>query len=375
MINNNRLALKYSCFFCTSLLFFLSYLDILRTNIVLGTGIKYIEYSLYLFMALFCFINPLKIRKREFYIWTISVIVILVSSILSRDFALCKAVILMFFLRGSDFKQICKRLFYATFLTLAIGIVLYALDISNSGVTRRGYTALGFYHPNSVGLLITLMVLSFVLWKENYVNKKNIWISSIFGFLAFAITGSRTSLMILIVVPIIYLICGHFKNLNKSNSIFKYILYNFPSILYVVSYMAAKYVLESEVLAIIDKMVSLRLSLFNIELVKYGVSIIGKDVELVYTDNVQSQLWGGFFDSITVDSTYMIYILKLGIMSYLVMAFVFYCSIKKAFANNDFMIAVVSIALAIYGFYEGNFIQPYCFFTCFYCICKKSCLD
>lgn len=250
--------------------------------------------------------------------------------------------------------------------SLALSVLLFLAGVSDSGVTRRGYIALGYEHPN---VLAEVIFIIFMLWLAEYASviKKNKMYAVIFAMAAsiFVLTGSRTPSVLLILFPILSGIVKFGLKKNKESRLMRIMGEVSQSVVILVTYLTALLLPNRGWIQAIDLLVNNRIFLNYYALNKYGIKLFGQAVTLQDT-GVYNNVRGLYNWDTTVDSTYMTSMIVMGLIPTVICAFGFFLAVRKGFKQKNYVIVSIAVILVIYGFYETHLMEVYNNFIYFY---------
>ncbi|MDD3224291.1 MAG: hypothetical protein PHX70_06225, partial [Clostridium sp.] len=107
------------------------------------------------------------------------------------------------------YKRILHTCRIAISSTFFISICLFVLGVSNSGVIRRGYAALGYEHPNVAAQVMTTIGLLWLAEIGTKVTIKHYIKIELLSIIIFFLTGSRTAVILLACIPFVIEITKH----------------------------------------------------------------------------------------------------------------------------------------------------------------------
>jgi len=253
--------------------------------------------------------------------------------------------------RNIDFKKFVKFDFKIK-ICLLIFITLLGITGIFPNFTREingtFKQALGFYHPNTLGVFIIIILLEFIYLKENKLNLKD-WVLIItLIFICYFICKSRTSIYIFIFVLIINIILKRFKNIfNKRIIKFSFIV--LPFIIVGFSFAIVSLYQDRHPIALkLDDILTTRIKYASKFLDEYDVSLFGEKIETVTTR--ESLLYNQVPK--ILDMGYIRVALNGGILILVILIMVQSVIQYKAIKNNNITVLICNTFFIILGFTE-----------------------
>lgn len=282
------------------------------------------------------------------YDWktTIIMIILFLCSIFSysifKDFIILKFLILLFSLKKMDFDELIKKdITIKISLTLLL-ILLFILGLTNSQTFIRNESlrySLGFTHPNTAGFYFMIIAFELIYLYRGKIKKTYIFYLILLAIMVNELTGSRSSVISIILLSIFLLYYKYSKCRLLNNKIIKFVVRNSFFILMLFSFIVTMKYQSGTSLAIkLNSILSGRLSLFSFYVSRYNIMVFGND--LITKGNM------------TLDNSYLYLLLKFGIISFLVYYLLYRQKIMELYQNKDYVFIFIILTLMIYGLME-----------------------
>lgn len=365
--NDVKVSLYSFCLFVLTFTYALSSIYIFSQNDVvhnINIFVQFLIYPILLFLITKC-----KYSLKQI------IIILLVGIILTLEFChnhstnWLRYLLLFTASKNTNFTKIVKTLLLAFSSVFLLSLFLYIFGISNAGIGRREAVSLGFSQPNIATMfIVTIFFLILALQTELTTQ----WIFLLFVVAAFVglILKTQTAVIIFITFPIVYIWVKTgvkknrliSKNLMKGSQLIAFtitciLLYVYPKPYY------------TPFRTIVDQIFTYRPYLNYNNVMKYGITLFGQNVNITDTVNYAYNYFGGFISNQrynTVDSSYVTQVIGIGIITIIPM-FIFYIKmVEKAIVKQRYMIITIAIMCSWYAFVENNYNEAYYFFPFFY---------
>lgn len=342
--------MKLKINFCQLFLFSVGLLSFLHTAIkiyivskapALLSVINVLQYIDYV-LILLC-VQLRKFKPYELFIYITLIILSLFITFASGELIFLSAILVIFAAREREYKRICKSLLYGTFAAFLLGVFLYILGISNSGLSRRGAIALGFGHPNSCASVIVSLVFLFYSIRDGKLKKKE-WAFVIAAIAVNAIAlDSRTAALLLMLTPIL---SGILPQLfRKKRKILMVFLCCVPFVLFAaVYYTSVNYTPTSNFYQALAAWTSGRPILNQYNLQTIGITWLGQKI---FIDRTALQ---GFN---TVDCSYLLVLLQCGIVGTAILLISYSAVIYKMIKTKQYRLLAATLLLLLNGVMEN----------------------
>lgn len=315
-------------------------------------------------------------NKKCLYFFLVVFLLVTIGYCFSRNTVLIKGFIMLFACKNLNFTKILKTLLYGFLSVLCFSLVLYLFRISDLGPARRGGLSLGFVHPNILAqfiLLIDLLVISLYSYKLKINHLCYICFGT--GLLEYFITKSRTTTLLILLIPFLFFITRYLLLKGKEIIIDRIGEWSYFGVLCITIITALLYPF-SHISQILNKLVNSRIFLNYYILTTYPPTLFGQNVPLQNST-------GEVYDAVskvgnihtTVDNSYMIGLIILGIIPMIITVILYNFTVRKLILNNNYTLIIVAIILCLYGFCEAQMLPFYNFFVYFYLLSSHNRYD
>ena len=339
--------------FCVVTLYFLGTFE--RLSIVSSVDILN---SMVGFLGLLCdfllFVVYLtKVKSiRGVLVFTIVVLLGIVSAWCSKSFLMIKGLLLIVCAAGEDYPKLLRSGAMAVFAALIIGLICQIIGVPSSEF-RRGGLSLGFGHPNQAALFIVLMLL--LLYVSNSirgVSQKQDWYFWVFGLVLIFATGSRTALVAVTLVAILTPLINRRYRLRQNCAI-KAALLCVPFAIFVFTVVSAQCLYDSTFVQNLDTVLSNRIWLNWFALDNFDINAFGQASSL-HVQGVHNELRNTWNVTTTVDCTYVAALLSYGIVGLLMWLLSYVLAFRRAWTSRKAAIVAVLAVFAFYAFSESQ---------------------
>ena len=323
--------------------------------------------ELCIYVCMVCAIIRKKLSSSQ--LWTVTLIgILLLYGYLTVGYAVWfRGFLMIVMLKNNDFKKVCKSLFYASVIPLVLGVALYLFEISDSGVTRREITAWGFTTPNTLAMLMVVMWM-FWLCSKSYLSGKDYMLTWIFAALGYLMQGSRTFLVVMLMLPFLDMAVRKFMSLRKNGFMKKAACLS-QAFFMLLSVVLVKLYSVSVFVQKLNPVFGGRVFLNYYNYKKYGVGLSGKAVNLYnITDKVYNDVFGVYsnVNYSTVDNVYIAVLITMGILETAIFMIGYYILVKKAWENKNSLVVAIAVIFSAYGFTESATQEIYMNFVYLY---------
>lgn len=271
------------------------------------------------------------------------------------------AILLYFIGEDTQYSHVTELIWKGYLLLIALSFLLYLLGVSDGGMSRsysatRSAPAFGFSHANTAGRALVLMCLA-KMATDIQKNKKiicntakgifNLCFYMVSILLCLFLFKCRTAFLTFCIAACFMLF---FRNYKYKNTLTKYLFMMVQPFLFLFTYITAKSYPDKLTL-FLDKILTSRFFLNNYHLRNNSVTLFGKTIS---------------YETWTLDSSYMGFLLERGIVSCLVYVLASFFLFKKAWRNRDGYIIAIAIALYGFGFMESGILDIFVNFTYLY---------
>lgn len=317
-----------------------------------------------------------KYSLKELFLFSIVGALLLLGYLVSGQAAYFRGFLLVIASKDVPYRKILNVCRKALTIVFVIGVVLYLAGISDAGMSRRGASGLGFGHPNEVAQLVMIILLLWASEKAGIMKTIHYIGIELGGALTLLLTGSRTSTIVICLIPFIMCYGEKVMRYTKRGKIFKTLVTYSQFIIMIFTYFAVKFIERSNLLKMLDIVLAGRLFLNYYVFNRFGVKLFGQNV--ILQDNsgtVYNNIHGWYNWNVTCDCSYMVTLLVMGLIPTIIVMLGYIMLMKKAIKRNNYMVVSIALLLAIYSFCESQMLEIYSSFVYFYLMANDEVLD
>ena len=362
------------------ILFLLVFMNKLTTIYVfsqmdfLGTVIDFVQVPMY--GGLIYIIAQKEYSLKELMVFLVVGILLLIGYIVSGQAAYFKGFLLIIASKNIPYRKILNVCRKALTFVLGLGVFLFVIGISNSGLSRRGVSGLGFGHPNVTAQLLMIIILLWVSEKAGKLKPIHYIGIELSGLITFLLTDSKTSTIVIFSIPFVMVFSEKIMSRTWYSKVPKFLMTYSQLLVMLFTYLSARFLETSSILKTLDLVFTNRLFLDYYALNKFGIKLFGQNVTL--SDNsgtIYNNIHGWYNWSVTCDCSYMATLLVMGFIPTVIILIGYILLMKKAIKRHNYMIMSVALLLAIYSFCESQMLEVYSSFVYFYLIADDIVLD
>ena len=362
------------------ILFLLVFMNKLTTIYVfsqmefLGTAIEFVQVPMY--GGLIYIIAQKKYSLKELMTFLVVGILLLIGYVVSGQAAYFKGFLLIIASKNIPYRKILNVCRKALTFVLGLGIFLFLIGISNSGISRRGASGLGFGHPNVTAQLIMIIILLWTSEKAGKLKPIHYIGIELGGLITFLLTDSKTSTIVILLIALVMVFSEKIMSRTWYSKVPKFLMTYSQLLVILFTYLSARFLETSNMLKTLDLFFTNRLFLNYYVLNKFGIKLFGQNVTL--RDNsgtIYNNIHGWYNWSVTCDCSYMVTLLVMGLIPTVIILIGYILLMKKAIKRHNYMIMSVALLLAIYSFCESQMLEVYSSFVYFYLIADDIVLD
>lgn len=362
------------------ILFLLVFMNKLTTIYVfsqmdfLGTVIDFVQVPMY--GGLIYIIAQKEYSLKELMVFLVVGILLLIGYIVSGQAAYFKGFLLIIASKNIPYRKILNVCRKALTFVLGLGVFLFVIGISNSGLSRRGVSGLGFGHPNVTAQLLMIIILLWVSEKAGKLKPIHYIGIELSGLITFLLTDSKTSTIVIFSIPFVMVFSEKIMSQTWYSKVPKFLMTYSQLLVMLFTYLSARFLETSSILKTLDLVFTNRLFLNYYALNKFGIKLFGQNVTL--SDNsgtIYNNIHGWYNWSVTCDCSYMATLLVMGFIPTVIILIGYILLMKKAIKRHNYMIMSVALLLAIYSFCESQMLEVYSSFVYFYLIADDIVLD
>ena len=315
--------------------FSLSWLDWKTPAIEIINSFEIIRYLIAFFFLGIRFVSLFYINKKHFLYCLVVFAVLLISFIFSKTTYLIQCVVVLLLSYGIDYRKIVKTVLtfsLITFLFDVLGVVTGNINVFIAeGYRFRCY--LGFKHPSyfSINYVTALFSSWYLVYKDKKSFSSILFIAS--GLFLWLVPNTRTSAIILIMMPVIVVISKVIISIDSSA--INRLVGLAPLFMLFVSLILTFYINHS----ILPETVAIRFSQALAYYKNYGVHIF-----------TSTNIW--------LDNTYMFLLENFGIILTFFYLYLFSKALIRSINEKNYHILAISLALLIYSILDNYILNP-----------------
>lgn len=342
----NSLSLKN---ISVSLLFYIAYFLIIMSDIF--NSISAFENVLNIIdvisigILMVVIISNKKVGKNEILLWSFLVIAA-ISALESNDRSLLKLPFLLLAFKNINFNKFINLDMFFRVILIIVLMLFNIAGITDNGIleVRGGFVrnSFGLGHPNSFAFYIVMICLDYFyinsIKEENSIIKPLLLVIFAITFIFFFV-GSRTNIIILMLIYIVFLLKNKIRFGEKN-----IIIYSFGICMLVSILCAYLYDSNNNFFVSFDNILSRRLYLSNYFVNKYPLTLFGNKV-----------ITGEFY---ALDNAYVNLFVRYGIVLSIYFIVMFKNTFKNLIKNKQYTLVLVLTIFSIYGISETPMYIP-----------------
>lgn len=277
----------------------------------------------------------------------------------THDSVFIRDVLLIVAARGTPFERTVRAMRIMLSVVVCIGLLTVIFGFATTKTYRRGGLSLGFSHPNQLALILTVIILMWLAERRKTLAWSDIGLTIIWALVTYSITRSRTPM--LLVTAVIVLGFAQVKNPHRHvGGILAFVAPMVPALCLIFTCVTAKLLTSSPLVNDLDILLSNRIWLNWYAFSHYDITPFGQIIDLTAgTGTVYNEIRDLWNSAITVDNSYTLSLLELGLLPTLC----FICwntfSLKKSADSGDFYLVILGIALCVYGITEAQMMDVF----------------
>lgn len=355
--------------FCLALLSFFQFLSdivIISQNEVfeiMKIIVEILSYVLLLYVIL-----QKKYTKKFFYIIIIVTLFLTYGMYKSRMSAFLFAWLLIVAGKEENYSRLTKIIYKSMLLTFVIAFVCSVFTINYREFQYQlidGFK-LGFGQKNQAGLYFSFL---FFLKKSYKNTKKSTGYDILYSIVVFMVTKSKTAVVVILLYPILNVSYEYF--ISKNNGIVKNITKLIIPIFFILNLVFAKLFLTSRIAQFVDQIMTNRVFLNWFILTKNKLTLWGQNIQLNYS-GVHNPVRDTWNITTTVDNTYILILLVIGIVPTIMYVIGYWKVIEKAWKEKNIKVVVIAVIIALYGWSEVKMCSIFFNFVYLYLNCNTS---
>ena len=320
---------------------------------------KILRYFIFSIALFGCFLYESKLK-------TVSCIAYFILSYITHKFSGSYFLFDLFFIpiflsKIVDFNTIVKIFFYVIVIAVITTVFLDIYEVlPQTSFGRRGKFVrynLGFAHPNSLGLMLMLLGMLFVL-KVKKLTFDHLLVLVLLGIICVVVPNSYTSAYVLFMLAFVLCLIIRFQNCNLTIAtqriLFVTLIVIFISIIVSVYFLSFSDYFK-DYLHKLPETLHCRFRFGAEAYIKYGLSIFGQPY-------YPKDTYPGFF---IVDSTLFYLPVFIGIVPSIIYMLLVSRAVWMSVKYNNFVLLVVQFLIFIYSISEYIVIYPFFMFAYF----------
>ena len=363
-LKKNSTALSIATY--TAITVFLSFYAIERTTFssvynfsYFSSVTKILRYFIFSIGLFGCFLYESKLKT---VLCTVFFIVSYITHKFSGSYFLFDLFFIPIFLsKIVDFNTIVKIFFYVIVIAVITTVFLDIYEVlpQKSFGTRGKFVRynLGFAHPNSLGLMLMLLGMLFVL-KVKKLTFDHLLVLVLLGIICVVVPNSYTSAYVLFMLAFVLCLIIRFQNCNLTIAtqriLFVTLIVIFISIIVSVYFLSFSDYFK-DYLHKLPETLHIRFRFGAEAYIKYGLSIFGQPYS-------PKDTYPGYF---IVDSTLFYLPVFIGIVPSIIYMFLVSRAVWLSVKYNNFVLLVVQFLIFIYSISEYIVIYPFFMFAYF----------
>ena len=324
-----------------------------------GSVSKVLRYFIFSIGLIGCFLYESKLK-------TVSCIAYFILSCITHKFSGSYFLFDLFFIpiflsKIVDFNTIVKIFFYVIVFAVITAVILDIYEVlPQTSFGRRGKFVrynLGFAHPNSLGLMLMLLGMLFVL-KVKKLTFDHLLVLVLLGIICVVVPNSYTSAYVLFMLAFVLCLIIRFQNCNLTIAtqriLFVTLIVIFISIIVSVYFLSFSDYFKDYLHKLPETLHS-RFRFGAEAYIKYGLSIFGQPYS-------PKDTYPGYF---IVDSTLFYLPVFIGIVPSIIYMLLVSRAVWMSVKYNNFVLLVVQFLIFIYSISEYIVIYPFFMFAYF----------
>ena len=282
---------------------------------------------IFYFVLIGLIIGTGKYNKMQLVIFAFVGVSLCIVYIQSGYAAPLKMFIVIMAAKGRNFDHIVSIIFNAYICAIFVTVLLYLLGISNSGIQRRGYSAIGFGSANVVGGYILICYLIWLYKARNHI--KILIVTAVIALFVYFVINNRSVVFLTLLAPLCLQCFKHLVNSNKGNIILKNTIVWLPVICILICIITAEMYPINSVIQKIDVLFNQRIYLNYRNITLYGVKIFGQYIIWGNGQTFYNPITGTYSTYNTVDNSYICLLIQMGVAMTVIYVLLFAKVAKK----------------------------------------------
>lgn len=293
-------------------------------------------------------------KIREIVLVVIIFSITVISYLLSKDNIILKVVMLIIASKDIELKKFIKFDLVIKVIFCCMIIIFSQIGVSGNYIILRAdgtiRQSLGFTHPNALAAYWLSICCDYVYLSLNRNKMIKLFSCTIITFIIGRITDSRT---VIICVYLMIILFFYNTYLNLNNKTAKRFIVFLPYLLFILSILSAYLYKSSDFIKNIDHLLSKRIYYTEQYIQKYDIKLFGQEIETVST--VQSRLLN--ISPQILDNSYIVLLLKFGMILLVGGCLLLSLRLRLSYRERDKLLIIILIIFMISGLFESWLIK------------------
>lgn len=336
------------------------FLYVLGSSVFVGKSqlaqelIRGADLPIILILLVCIFFSKMKFTLAQIISLAVGAIIVLITYLHTGYSEFLRGMLLIFVVRSCDYKKLFNSMRKTIVMSILIILGLYVLGFSNAGILRRGALSLGFSNATVLGLCVMLITfMSLAIAPEMKILQRMFLLG--INTVVFLLSGSRTAYALSVFAVLISMI-----DLNKffNHKWIKALIFALPLLFLLLSYITAELYPTNRFIQILDPLTNFRISLNYRNIQLAGITLFGSNIGFISEiKTFYNSVTGYYSDFNTIDSSYTMSLVEMGIASTAVWLSIYFASVKKFFYYHKSILILVSALLCFYGLFESSILN------------------
>jgi hypothetical protein len=296
------------------------------------------------------FFSKMKFTLAQIISLAVGAIIVLITYLHTGYSEFLRGMLLLFVVRSCDYKELFNSMRKTIVMSILIILGLYVLGYSNAGILRRGALS----NATVLGLCVMLITfMSLAIAPEMKILQRMILLG--INTVVFLLSGSRTACALSVFAVLISMI-----DLDRlfNHKWIKALIFVLPLLFLLLSYITAELYPTNRFIQMLDPITNFRISLNYRNIHLAGITPFGSNIGFIskikiFYNSVTSQ----YSDYNTIDSSYTMSLIEMGIVSTAVWLSIYFTTVKKFFNHHKSIMILVSALLSFYGLFESSILN------------------
>ncbi len=281
-----------------------------------------------------------KYKYKELFIIIFLLILSFIYVIYSNNYLMLKFVLIVIAAKNISANKLISYDAKLRVFLLIVMCILFATGISSDNISYfdgKIRHSMGFTNPNVFGYHILILCIELIYLNRSKLNIFKIILFSLLSFCSYLYSGSRTAMLLYVVLLALFLMYKHKKNIYEKKMVKKIIIYS-PIITSILIYVMFSLYKKNYPIGIeFDKLLSGRL--FNIDFFssRFPVNFFGSDIAIAHK-------------SCDTANVYMLY--AFGLSGFLLYNLGIKKLFDKLYALKQYPLIIIMFVFVIYGISE-----------------------